>query len=57
MKRVVDLLREERLGGKIKTIIGGAPVSEEFAQRIGADAFGYDSTDAVDSVKKLLNEA
>lgn len=54
MKKTVDLLREEKLGGRIKTIIGGAPVSKEFAQRIGADAYGYDSTNAVESVKRLL---
>lgn len=56
MKKTVDLLREEKLGGRIKTIIGGAPVSKEFAQRIGADAYGYDSTNAVESVKKLIKE-
>ena len=54
MQRTVDLLKEEGLGGRIKTIIGGAPVSKEFAQKIGADAYGYDSTNAVESVKKLV---
>ena len=54
MQKTVDLLKEEGLGGKIKIIIGGAPASEEFAQRIGADAYGYDSTNAVESVKKLI---
>jgi 5-methyltetrahydrofolate--homocysteine methyltransferase len=54
MKKTVDLLKKRRLEGRIKVIIGGAPVSEEFAQRIGADAYGYDSTNAVESVKKLI---
>ncbi len=54
MKKTVDLLREQGLGHSVKTIIGGAPVSEEFAQRIGADAYGYDSTNAVESVRKLV---
>lgn len=54
MQRTVDLIKEEGLSARIKTIIGGAPVSEEFAQRIGADAYGYDSTNAVESVKRLL---
>jgi len=54
MQRTVDILKEAGLSDRIKTIIGGAPVSEEFAQRIGADAYGYDSTNAVESVKKLL---
>lgn len=56
MKRVVDLLKEEELGGRIKTIIGGAPVSREFAREIGADAYGYDSTNALESVKKLIGK-
>jgi 5-methyltetrahydrofolate--homocysteine methyltransferase len=56
MKKTVDLLKKRRLEGRIKVIIGGAPVSEEFAQRIGADAYGYDSTNAVESVKKLIKK-
>jgi 5-methyltetrahydrofolate--homocysteine methyltransferase len=54
MKRTVELLKEKGLTGKIRIIIGGAPVSEEFAQQIGADAYGYDSTNAVESVKRLV---
>ena len=54
MKRAVELLKEKGLSGKIRTIIGGAPVSEEFAQQIGADGYGYDSTNAVESVKRLV---
>lgn len=56
MRSVVELLKQEGLSGRIKTIIGGAPVSEEFARKIGADAYGYDSTNAVESVRKLLNK-
>ncbi|PIP12122.1 MAG: cobalamin-binding protein [bacterium (Candidatus Stahlbacteria) CG08_land_8_20_14_0_20_40_26] len=54
MKKVIDLLNKQSLSGEIKTIIGGAPVSEEFAREIGADAYGYDSTSAVECVKKLI---
>ena len=56
MSQVVELIRAEGLAGQIKTIIGGAPVSEKFAQRIGADAYGYDSASAVDLVKSLMSE-
>ena len=56
MSQVVELIRKEGLAGRIKTIIGGAPVSEEFARRIGADAYGYDSASAVDLVRSLLRE-
>jgi len=53
MKEVVDRLKKKGLAGKIKTIIGGAPVSDEFARHIGADAYGYDSMNAVEWIRKL----
>jgi 5-methyltetrahydrofolate--homocysteine methyltransferase len=55
MQKTMELLRKEGLSDRIRTIIGGAPVSEEFAQRIGADAYGYDSAKAVDIVKELVS--
>ena len=54
MKRTLELLKEKGLTGKIRTIIGGAPVSDEFAQQIGADGYGYDSTNAVECVRRLV---
>lgn len=57
MKEVVDLLKKEKLGGRIKTIIGGAPVSQNYAVEIGADAYGYDCAQAVAGVKKLVAAA
>ncbi len=57
MRRVVELLRKQMLSSSIKIIIGGAPVSAEFAREIGADAYGYDSAHAVDQVKKLIGKS
>ena len=54
MREVVDLLRKEGLDRKIKTIIGGAPVSESYAREIGADAYAFDAANAVDRVKSLV---
>jgi len=54
MQEVTDLVRERGLADRVKTIVGGAPVSEEFARQIGADAYGYDASNAVDRVKELL---
>lgn len=53
MKEVVDLLKKESLSASIKTIIGGAPVSQNYAGEIGADAYAYDCAQAVAGVKKL----
>jgi 5-methyltetrahydrofolate--homocysteine methyltransferase len=54
MKRVIDLLQSEKLNKRIKIVIGGAPVSKEYAEEIGADAYSYDSLHAVETVKKLM---
>lgn len=54
MKQVIDLLTKEKLKKKIKVLIGGAPVSDEYAVEIGADAYSYDSLHAVETVKRLM---
>ena len=54
MKDVVALLRERGLAGKVRTIVGGAPVSAEFARQIGADDYACDAAAAVDRVEALL---
>jgi 5-methyltetrahydrofolate--homocysteine methyltransferase len=53
MKQVVDIIKDEKLSGQIKTIIGGAPVSKAFADEIGADAYGYDAGHAVECIKTM----
>jgi 5-methyltetrahydrofolate--homocysteine methyltransferase len=55
MKNVVDLVKEEGLTGRVRTIVGGAPVSADFARQIGADAYGFDAANAVDRVKSLVS--
>ncbi len=55
MGRVVNLLQQRGLAGRIKTIIGGAPVTEKFAREIGVDAYGYDAANAVERVKSLMD--
>lgn len=54
MRRVVALLRERGLDGSIRTVIGGAPVTEEYAKEIGADGYGFDAANAVERVKALV---
>lgn len=51
---IVRRLKDEGLRDKVKVIVGGAPVTQEFADEIGADAFGWDATDAVRKVGTLL---
>ena len=56
MQTVVDLVKRRQPDGQIKTIVGGAPVSADFARQIGADAYGFDAANAVEAVRQLLCE-
>jgi 5-methyltetrahydrofolate--homocysteine methyltransferase len=54
MKKVVDLAKERQLEKKVKIIVGGAPLSNEYAKEIGADAYCFDGIKAVECVKSFL---
>jgi 5-methyltetrahydrofolate--homocysteine methyltransferase len=54
MKRTIEALREGGLGEKVKTMVGGAPVTMKFAKEIGADGYSPDALGAVDLAKKLI---
>ncbi|AET68270.1 methyltransferase cognate corrinoid protein [Desulfosporosinus orientis DSM 765] len=54
MKDTIELLKEEGLRDKVKVIIGGAPISQDFSDEIGADGFAPDAGSAADLCKKLL---
>lgn len=54
MEGVITALREAGLRDSVKLIIGGAPVTAEYAERIGADGFGADAVGAVALVDRLL---
>jgi len=56
MRGVVDLVGEKGLSDRIKIIVGGAPLSEEFARSIGAQGYAYDAANAVEKVISLLEE-
>ena len=53
MRAAIEELTEAGLRKKVKVIIGGAPVSLEFAQSIGADGFARDAARAVDKVREF----
>ena len=57
MGEVVSLLRERGLSGRVKVIVGGAPVTQAFADEIGADGWGFDADSAVRRVKALVGSA
>jgi 5-methyltetrahydrofolate--homocysteine methyltransferase len=53
MKDVIALLEERGLRGRIKTVVGGAAVTHDFAASIGADGYAADATSAVSLVRSL----
>jgi len=53
MKQTVQQLKAAGLAG-LKVVIGGAPITTEFANEIGADGFAPDAASAVDLVRKLV---
>ncbi|MFC2006254.1 B12-binding domain-containing protein [Chloroflexota bacterium] len=55
MENTIQALTESGLRNKVKVIIGGAPVSEEFAGSIGADGYGADGFQAVAVVESLTD--
>jgi len=56
MKDMMDLLQESGLRSKFKVVVGGAPVTQEFSNLIGADGYGADAPRAVEVTKRLLGK-
>ncbi len=54
MKGVIEEIEKLGLKDKIKTMIGGAPVTQNYADEIGADGYAADAASAVDVAKELL---
>lgn len=53
-KEVIDSLKEAGIRESVKVIVGGAPVSQDWADQIGADGYGQNAPAAVEAVKKLM---
>ncbi len=54
MEDTLIALTKAGLKGRIKTLVGGAPITREFADSIGADGFGADALDGVKRARELL---
>ena len=54
MEGVIKELEAKGLRDKIKVMVGGAPVGKSFAEKIGADGYGADATEAVAQARKLV---
>jgi len=54
MKDTIEALKEEGLRDSVKIIVGGAPISQGFADEIGADGYAPDAAAATDLCKGLI---
>ncbi len=54
MRKVIKALEEAGLREKVKVMVGGAPVTQEFAEEIGADGYAPNASLAVEKAKALL---
>jgi corrinoid protein of di/trimethylamine methyltransferase len=54
MKDIISGLKAKGLRGKVKVMVGGVPTSQEFADEVGADAWGKDALDATAKALKLV---
>lgn len=57
MKDVIDALEANGIRGKVKVMVGGAPVSQAFADEIGADGYSDNANSAVALAKRLMGTA
>ncbi len=54
MKDTIELMKEEGLGD-VKAIVGGAPISQDFAEEVGADGYAPDAASTVDLCNSMLS--
>ncbi|MEM2744609.1 MAG: corrinoid protein, partial [Nitrososphaerota archaeon] len=55
-KNIIKALEDSGLRSKVKVIVGGAPVTKEWAEEIGADGYAENAIEAVKIVKNLLKK-
>lgn len=56
MKTVIDILEERKIRDKYRVMIGGGPISQKFADEIGADDYTVDANEAVKRIKTVVRE-
>jgi 5-methyltetrahydrofolate--homocysteine methyltransferase len=57
MKETIDALAEAGVRSRIKVVVGGAPLTQDFASQIGADGFAPDASSGARLTKQLVQGA
>lgn len=55
-EKIISMLKQQNLRDKVKIMVGGAPINEEFAKEIGADGYAPSAPEAVKLAKKLISK-
>lgn len=55
MNEVIEILNKENIRDRFKVMIGGGPISQSFADKIGADGYSVNATEAVTLARRLVN--
>jgi 5-methyltetrahydrofolate--homocysteine methyltransferase len=56
MRKLVQAVEQAGLRPRVRVILGGAPITREFAREVGADGYGVDSAQAVELARSLVQE-
>ncbi len=56
MKSTIDHLEQAGLRKKVKVLVGGRPITSDFAREIRADGYGMDAIEAVNAAKRTLKQ-
>ncbi len=54
-KDVIDILKNEGLRDKVIVMVGGAPVTQAYADKIGADIYGESASETTNKAKTMVN--
>lgn len=54
MRTTIETLKEAGLRDKVKVLVGGAPVTQKYAEEIGADGYGENASEAVTLARRLV---
>lgn len=54
MKNVIEMLKDEGLRDRVKIMVGGAPVTQSYAEEVGADGYALDAAAAVKLARRLV---
>ena len=56
VKPIIDALHEQGLRDKVKVVVGGRPITQEFVDEVGADGFAEDSIKAIQLIRDLIEK-